>query len=375
MKGEEQAPKRRVPAMRARTLALVAAGGIAAVVAVVIVSGRLGSDTSADAAPAAAATATVARRDLVQRSTVSGTLGYDDTREVVNSRSGTITSLPEEGRVLSPGAVVYRVDERPVVLLAGSKPAWRPLAEGVSDGRDVRQLEQNLRRLGYDDERELAIDEHFDGSTAAVVKGWQEDLGLETTGRIEPGDIVFLPGARRVGTVAVSLGDRARPGRPVMATSSTRRLVTAEIDASDQQDVAVGDKVTIDLRNGTTTTGTISEVGRVASVPKDESGGQMTSTATTSTISFEVRLDKPALAGRLDQAPVDVGVASERAKNALSVPVSALLALRGGRYAVEVVRSGATSVVEVTPGLYSDGGYVEIKRGAVKAGDVVVVPA
>jgi peptidoglycan hydrolase-like protein with peptidoglycan-binding domain len=335
MKGEDQAPKRRVPAMRARTLALVAAGGVAAVVAVVIVSGRLSSDTSADAAPAAAATATVARRDLVQRSTVSGTLGYDDTRELVNSRSGTITSLPEEGRVLSPGAVVYRVDERPVVLLAGSKPAWRPLAEGVSDGRDVRQLEQNLRTLGYDDERELAIDEHFDGSTAAVVKRWQEDLGLEATGRIEPGGIVFLPGARRVGTVAVSLGDRAGPGRPVMATSSTRRLVTAEIDASDQQDVAVGDNVTIDLRNGTTTTGTISEVGRVASAPKDESGGQMTCTATTST----------------------------------------LLALSGGRYAVEVVRSGATSVVEVTPGLYSDGGYVEIKRGAVKAGDVVVVPA
>jgi hypothetical protein len=39
------------------------------------------------------------------------------------------------------------------------------------------------------------------------------------------------------------------------------------------------------------------------------------------------------------------------------------------------VRGGTTRVVEVTPGLYSDGGYVEIKRGAVKAGDVVVVPA
>jgi peptidoglycan hydrolase-like protein with peptidoglycan-binding domain len=375
MNGEEQAPKRRVPAMRARTLALVAAGGVPAVVAVVIVSGRLGSDRSADAAPAAAATATVARRDLVQRSTVSGMLGYDDTRELVTSRSGTITSLPEEGRVLSPGAVLYRLDERPVVLLAGGKPAWRPLAEGVSDGRDVRQLEQNLRALGYDDERALAIDEHFDGSTAAAVRRWQEDVGLEATGRIEPGDIVFLPGARRVGTVAVSLGDRARPGRPVMATSSTRRLVTGEIDASDQQDVAVGEKVTINLRNGTTTIGTISEVGRVASVPNDESGGQMTSTATASTISFEVRLDKPALAGRLDQAPVDVGVTSERAKNALSVSVSALFALRGGRYRVEVVRAGTTSVVEVTPGLYSDGGYVEIKRGAVKAGGVVVVPA
>jgi peptidoglycan hydrolase-like protein with peptidoglycan-binding domain len=360
--------------MRPRTLALVATGGLAAVVALVVVGNRLDSDTSAGATPAGRSTAIVARRDLVQRSTVSGTLGYADAREVLNSRQGTITSLPEEGRVLSPGAVLYRLDERPVVLLAGSKPAWRPLARGVSDGRDVRQLEQNLRALGYDGERALAIDEHFSAATAAAVESWQEDVGLEETGRIELGDIVFLPGARRVGTLAVSLGDRAQPGRPVLATSATARLVTAEIDASDQQDVAVGEKVTIDLRNGTMTTGTISEVGRVASVPKDNSGAQMTSGSTTSTITFEVRLDKPALAGRLEQAPVDVGVTSERAKNALSVPVSALLALRGGRYGVEVVRA-TTSVVEVTPGLYSDGGYVEIKRGAVEAGEVVVVPA
>jgi peptidoglycan hydrolase-like protein with peptidoglycan-binding domain len=326
--------------------------------------------------PAATATATVARRHLVQRSTVSGTLGYGDARKVVTYRRGTITSVPEEGSFLFAGAVLYRVDESPVVLLAGSKPAWRQLAVGATEGGDVRQLEQNLRALGYDEEGELAIDERFDDSTPAAVERWQADVGLEVTGRVELGDVVFLPEARRVGTISMSLGDRARPGMPVMEAFSTNRLVIAEIDASDQQDVAVGDKVTIDLRNGTTTTGTITEVGKVASVAaSDMGGGQPASGSTTSTITFEVRPDKPALAGRLDQAPVDVGVTSERAKNALSVPVSALLALRGGRYGVEVVRAGTTIVVEVTPGLYSDGGYVEIKRGAVKAGDVVVVPA
>jgi hypothetical protein len=55
--------------------------------------------------------------------------------------------------------------------------------------------------------------------------------------------------------------------------------------------------------------------------------------------------------------------------------VSALLALRGGGFGVEVVRDGTTSVVPVTPGLYSEGGYVEIKGTGVKAGDRVVVPA
>jgi peptidoglycan hydrolase-like protein with peptidoglycan-binding domain len=345
------------------------------VAALVAFSGVFRSDASSDAAPVAGATATVARRDLVQRSTVSGTLGYGDTRQVVNSSRGTITSLPEEGRVLRPGAVLYRVNEQPVVLLSGSRPAWRPLAVGVRGGRDVRQLEQNLRALGYDG-RELTIDERFDASTADAVERWQADVGLEATGRVELGDVVFLPGARRVGTVAASLGDPARPGAPVMATSSTERLVTAEIDASDQGDIADGDKVVVDLLNGTTTTGTISEVGKVASATAEQtSGGQAASGSTTSTITFEVRPDKPAVAGRLDQAPVEVGVTSERAQNALSVPVTALLALRGSRYGVEVVRTGTTTVVPVTPGLYSDGGYVEVERGGVKAGDVVVVPA
>jgi len=312
----------------------------------------------------------------VQRSTVSGTLGYADARDVANYRQGMVTSLPQEGSVVGRGGVLYRVDAEPVVLFFGSQPAWRPLAEGVSDGHDVRQLEQNLRAIGYDDGHEMTIDEEFDASTAAAVERWQEDVGLEETGRVELGDIVFLPSARRIGSLAGSLGGRAQPGQPVMATFSTARLVTAEIDASEQEDIAVGDKVVIDLLNGTTTTGTISEVGKVAAVSGDEaSEEQPASGSTTSTITFEVQPDKPAATGRLDQAPVEVGVTSERAQNVLSVPVSALLALRGGGFGVEVVRDGTTSVVPVTPGLYSEGGYVEIKGTGVKAGDRVVVPA
>jgi peptidoglycan hydrolase-like protein with peptidoglycan-binding domain len=363
---------RRLPRPRRRALALALAGAVlAAVAALLALSGAFRSAGS-NAEPASTTTATIVRRDLLQRITVSGTLGYSDARAIVNYRLGTITNLPDEGRVLRPGAVLYRVDEQPVVLLSGSQPAWRPLAEGVGDGRDVRQLEQNLRALGYDEE--LTVDGHFDASTTAAVRRWQDDVGLEATGRVALGDIAFLPGARRVGTVSVALGDPARPGARLMATSSTRRLVTAEIDASDQEDVTVGDTVTIDLRNGTTTTGAVSEVGKVASTG-ETSNAQTAGGTATSTISFEVRPDKPAVVGALDQAPVDVGVTSERAKNVLSVPVSALLALRGGRYGVEVVREGTTNVVEVTPGLYSDGGYVELKRGGVTVGDVVVVPA
>jgi Putative peptidoglycan binding domain len=187
---------RRLPPSRSRALALALAAVVVAVVtALVALSGVFGSSSDAESVPTA--TATVTRRDLVQRSTVSGTLGYDDARAIVDSRPGTITSLPDEGRILRPGAVLFRVDEQLVVLFAGRKPAWRPLVEGVSDGRDVRQLEQNLRSLGFDDDRQLAIDSHFDASTAAAVARWQEDLGVAATGRVGLGDLVFLPGTRR----------------------------------------------------------------------------------------------------------------------------------------------------------------------------------
>jgi peptidoglycan hydrolase-like protein with peptidoglycan-binding domain len=367
---------RRVPRLRPRVLALAAAALLAAACALVALVGLRGSSEGSDSDAQATATARVARRDLVQRHTVSGTLGYADARDVVNSRQGTITSLAEEGSVAGRGAVLYRVDGEPVVLFFGDQPAWRPLETGVTEGSDVRQLEQNLHALGYDDPDELTSDDSFDASTADAVERWQADIGLEETGRVEVGDVVFLPGERRIGSASGLLGGRAQPGQPILATSSTARLVTAEIDASEQRDVAVGDKVTIDLLNGTTTTGTITEVEKVAVVSGGETGeGQTADDSTTSTITFEVRPDKPALTGRLDQAPVEVGVTSERAKNVLSVPVSALLALQGGGYGVEVVRGEEKTIVPVTPGLYSDGGYVEITRGGVKAGDVVVVPA
>ena len=45
------------------------------------------------------------------------------------------------------GDVLYRVDEHPVLLLCGTVPAYRDLHTG-DRGRDVWQLNRNLRRLG-----------------------------------------------------------------------------------------------------------------------------------------------------------------------------------------------------------------------------------
>ena len=70
----------------------------------------------------------------------------------------------------------------------------------------------------------------------------------------------------------------------------------------------------------------------------------------------------------LDQAPVSVSVASERRRDAVVVPVIALIGRDGGGYAVQLADG---SLVKVTPGLFADG-YVEVE--GVRPGQRVAVP-
>ena len=67
----------------------------------------------------------------------------------INQARGTYTRLPEVGDRVGCGDVLYRVDDRAVLLLCGSVPAYRDLRTG-DHGRDVRQLNQNLHLLGYE---------------------------------------------------------------------------------------------------------------------------------------------------------------------------------------------------------------------------------
>ncbi|MCP9486270.1 MAG: peptidoglycan-binding protein [Gaiellaceae bacterium MAG52_C11] len=355
---------------RRRRVLVAAVAGVCAVTAAVVVAVVVSGDDEASGqrtAATATATAGVVRRDLIQRDTIQGTLTYTDGRNVPNYRQGTVTLLPAEGATLARGDVLYRVDTKPVVLFDGAHPAWRALAEGVAGGDDVRQLEVNLRALGYDEGGDMTIDNVFGSTTRAAVERWQEDHAVDATGVVMLGDVVFLPGKRRVGTLRAAVGDRVRGGQSLMATTATSRVVNADIEASRQGDVNVGDGVIVDLLNGTTAKGTIAEVGQVAKTATANGN-------TTSTIALDVRLEQPGIAGRLDQAPVEVDITNERANDVLAVPVTALLGLRGGGYGVEVMRGGVPTVIEVEPGIYSDGGYVEIESGALEEGDKVVVP-
>jgi peptidoglycan hydrolase-like protein with peptidoglycan-binding domain len=358
-----------VSARLTRRLAVAAAAGVVLCGAAWWTGARAGGQAGeGSGGEVATTTAEVTRRTLRAQEEVDGTLGYGDTRAVANRREGTITALPDEGAVVTRGEALYRVDGRPVPLLYGRLPAWRPLETGVDDGPDVRQLEQNLVALGYDPDRAITVDNHFTWATRAAVRRFQEAAGLEETGTFQPGDAVWQPGPVRVGQLKAAVGDSARPGSALLEVTDTERQVLIDLDASRQPYVRAGDRVDLELPGGRTTTGRVASVGKVAAVG---SGGAAEDT--TPTVELVVALDDPKATGSLDQAPVDASITTEVREGVLAVPVNALLALAEGGYAVEVERQGRRELVGVETGLFADG-QVEVESAGLKAGDRVVVP-
>jgi multidrug efflux pump subunit AcrA (membrane-fusion protein) len=163
--------------------------------------------------------------------------------------------------------------------------------------------------------------------------------------------------------------------------------------AADRALFVIGKPVQIKLPDGTKVPGKIQTVSRIATTSTDQQGNS------TTTLPVTVTLDDPARAGGLDQASVTVTVVRSSRENVLAVPINALLAVREGGYAVEVVDGASsaaaapsgspattgssagtatagsrTHLVRVQPGLF-DTGNVEITATGLQPGDLVVVPS
>jgi peptidoglycan hydrolase-like protein with peptidoglycan-binding domain len=327
-------------------------------------SGPQTRNASASRSGRAVATGAVERRDLVQHASVDGTLGYGMARDISSPRAGTITALPAAGSVITQGQSLLEVDGRGVPLLYGARPMWRALQAGVDDGPDITQLELDLIALGYATTANLKADGHFDGATAAAIKRWQKALGVAQTGAVTPEDFVFEAGPVRVTALRAQVGGKAGPGAAVFQATGATRRVAVRLDAAQQSLVKRGDKVAVSLPSGEDVAGTITEVGTVATADSGSSGSG------GAKIDVAVTLDA-ATAGGLDGAPVTVKITQNTAKDALVVPVKALLALAEGGYAVEVIESGRSRLVPVQVGAFADG-FVAV-QGNVSPGDRVAV--
>ncbi|GAB2600955.1 peptidoglycan-binding protein [Paractinoplanes abujensis] len=338
------------------------------------------STPAPSAAPAKAATATLARQDLTSSVSLTGQLGHGTARPVKGGKAGVVTWLPTPGTVVSRGKPLYRINDQPVPLFYGAMPLFRPLAQPNLVGRDVRVVRENLKALGYavgrrfsqgDRVRQPAAqpsappvqvevragEDVFTPALVAAVKRWQDDVGLPVTGTIGPGDVAVLTGAVRVESLAALTGDAAEA--PLMAVTAVAKVVTVQAEPSEAGTIRRGDQVTVRLPDDRTVPG---RVGGVATTVRAGEDGS------PPTVTVSIRLDKPAAVARLDAAAVQVEFPAETRPGVLVAPVGALLALAEGGYAVQLEGGG---LVAVETGMFA-GGLVEISGAGLTPGTRVV---
>ena len=273
------------------------------------------------------------------------------------------------------------------ILMFGHVPAWRDFSSGMSPGIDIEQLKTNLIALGYGLDNDFKIDQNYDARTISIVKELQEDLGLTKTGRLGFGDVVFLPGVSLVeySSTFPTLGSHINAGVSLMSLvpildvstsidtesqvseiSKSLQKIETSIDVADKDLIDIGFPVKIELPDESIISGKITEIGRTAVMP---SGNQNTDPYLEVSVQVDDNLSLPEWTG----ANVVVSITRELADNVLAAPVTSLMALLGGGYALEIYEDIGTQLIPVSVGVYSDG-WIEIKDTQLSAGTKVVIP-
>jgi len=272
------------------------------------------------------------------------------------------------------------------VLLYGDQPAWRGFHAGMGHGTDLDQLKSNLIALGYVDVVSLMEEIGFGDETTIAVKKMQKYHGLAETGRIELGQVIFLPG-RSVVDYSPSFpntGTQFNTGSPLLeittiesvltvvdsgnvnTTQESLQRVRTSIPVADQDLIEIGAKVEIELPDQIVISGSIEDIGTVAVIPQ---GNQAGDPYLEVTISVDGTPELTQWTGAL----VTVSVTKHLASNALAAPVTSLLALLGGGYALELPGEESNILVPVEVGIFADG-WVEIKGTNLEAGTEVLMP-
>ncbi len=353
----------------------VAVGAVAALIATSVFGGSTGE--LADTTVAELVAVDIVSTDMIWTIEYDATLGFGETVNVTSGANGTVTSAAEVGATLRRGDVVGRVDDVPVVLWYGKLPDWRDLSTTSSDGRDVLQVETNLRALGFDPDAAMTIDEDFTSATSAALARWQEAVGLEVTSAYGQATVVFAPGPVTV-TQATASGNRVTSGGSlaqlalqsvvddvvgedgiVTSPATSAQSLTVAIDLGDADDLPVGRIVDVELADGTVAQGEVVEVGTVASNRQGAVG-------ITVTIGLVGDVDTD-----LTEGPAVISFLDRQLLGVTAVPVRALITLAEGGYALEVVaEDGSTQLVAVEIGDIQDG-LVVITNGAVQPGQRV----
>jgi hypothetical protein len=169
-------------------------------------------------------------------------------------------------------------------------------------------------------------------------------------------------------------------GAAVLETSSTQLVVTVDLDATKQSEAKVGEPVTVEMPTGDTVNGKVTAVSPVAQSSSDSgngnsgngggngngSGNGNGNSSSGATVPVTIALKGRTSGAGLDRAAVSVSFAQAEAKGVLSVPVTALLAVAGGNYAVQQA-AAPHALIPVTTGLFA-AGYVQISGQGIYPG-------
>jgi peptidoglycan hydrolase-like protein with peptidoglycan-binding domain len=159
-----------------------------------------------------------------------------DTMTVSAAGTGVVTDTAAPGSILEQGDVAYSIDGQPVIALYGTIPAYRTLQNQPTHmtGADVAQLERGLASLGHDLDGTLTIDDEFTDSTRLAVEDWQEALGVEVDGSVQPADVVFVPGPSQIVDLTVTTGDTLGQAAPVMSLATGWPMSGADVEQLEQ---------------------------------------------------------------------------------------------------------------------------------------------
>lgn len=270
----------------------------------------------------------VTRGSLVAETRLNGRLSYDEPSDLAPA-TGMITRLPDPGARIDLGEQVYENDGTPVPLFQGDRPFWRTIDADATDGPDIRQLEDNLKGLGY---FAATPDSHYDLRTSGAVKAWQRKaLGRPAAladGIFRPGSVVLVASAPiRITMLKAKTGDvNVSPA----SYTGTALHASATISATQAATFKPGDRATLTLPDNATL-----DVALAAVDP----GGQPTADGQTAQPSVRIDFTDQMQVAKYGTAAVGITVPGEKTDGeTLIIPVTALIADSDGGYAIDVVR-------------------------------------
>jgi multidrug efflux pump subunit AcrA (membrane-fusion protein) len=310
----------------------------------------------------------------------------------------TVTKMPvRPGDRVRPGHVIAEVDGRPILLLAGSFPAYRDLHVGDS-GPDVTQLHKALEGVGYAD---FDPDGVFGPSTALALTLLYRHLGYAAPlyhphhprhqrGRassqapsayLPMGEVTFVPGRSAfVVSVNAQVGTIVR-GEPIMRLATGRPFVAGELSGYQVALARRGMAVRITSASpALKAKGRLARIGKLASPgggAGSGTGGTGAGGSATTQYPIDVRFRRP-LPLRLIGTTVRLTLAPPLTTGpVLLVPVAAIFGPSSQQvtHVIEIAADGRRDMVAVFTGPAA-GGLVavrSVRAGALRPGNRVMI--